>query len=114
MSLPLVLRALGMARSTYYFELLRMRRPDGDGEIKSEIKAIFEENKGRYGVRRVLAELRNRGRKASRKKVQRLMHAMGLKGACPKEKYHSFIGEVGKTAPNVISRDFSADGPDEK
>jgi putative transposase len=114
MSLPLVLRALGMARSTYYFELGRMRRPDADEGMRSEIKAIFGENKGRYGVRRVLAELRGRGRRISRKKVQRLMHAMGLRGACPKEKYHSFVGEVGKIAPNVISRDFSAGGPDEK
>lgn len=42
------------------------------------------------------------------------MHKFSLKGKRPKEKYHSYVGNVGKTADNIISRDFSASRPDEK
>ena len=42
------------------------------------------------------------------------MNRMGLKGKRPKEKYHSYRGEVGKIADNIISRNFKADKPDEK
>ena len=79
-----------------------------------EIKAIFGENKGRYGIRRIHHELINRGLNINHKKVQRLMKKMDLKGKRPKEKYHSYKGEVGKTAPNIINRNFRAFKPDEK
>ena len=39
------------------------------------------------------------------------MHAMGLLGKRPKEKYHSYKGETGKIADNIIARDFHADEP---
>ena len=80
-----------------------------------EIKEIFDKNKGRYGVRRVYEELVEvRKYKINHKKVQRLMHKMGLKGKRPKEKYHSYKGEVGTVAYNVIERDFSAERPNQK
>ena len=78
------------------------------------IRAIFDRHKGRYGVRRIYHELLNIGFKVNHKKVQRLMHKMDLKGKRPKEKYHSYKGEVGKTADNIIDRNFLADRPDEK
>ena len=78
------------------------------------IRAVFEKHKGRYGVRRICHELLNRGYRVNHKKVQRLMHKMGLKGKRPKEKYHSYLGEVGKTADNIIGRNFKADRPDQK
>lgn len=75
-----------------------------------EIKDIFDHHKGRYGVRRVHAELANRGKAVNHKRIQRLMNVMGLKGKRPKEKYHSYKGEVGKVAANIIDRDFSTAG----
>jgi len=48
------------------------------------------------------------------KRVQRLMHDMGLLGKRPKEKYHSYHGEIGKIADNVINRDFEATVPLQK
>ena len=75
---------------------------------------IFNANKGRYGVRRVYRELLNQGYNINHKKVQRLMKKLSLKGKRPKEKYHSYMGNVGRIADNLINRDFSASGPDEK
>ena len=39
---------------------------------------------------------------------------MELFGKRPKEKYHSYKGEVGKIADNIIDRDFSATAPLQK
>ena len=72
----------------------------------NEIKELFEQNKHRYGVRRVYKELVNRGHNVNHKRVQRLMHSMGLFGKRLKEKYHSYKGEVGKIADNIINREF--------
>ena len=83
-------------------------------DLMDEIRLIFEKHKGRYGVRRIHRELLNKGYRVNHKKVQRLMHKMDLKGRRPKEKYHSYKGEVGKIADNIIGRDFKASMPDEK
>ena len=80
----------------------------------AEIRLIFKENKSRYGVRRIHHELLRRKYTVNHKKIQRLMRKMGLKGKRPKEKYHSYRGEVGKVADNIINRDFKASKPDEK
>ena len=72
------------------------------------IKEIFNQNKGRYGVRRVHRELLNRGYLVNHKRVQRLMHNMGLFGKRPKERYHSYKGNV---ADNIINRNFNASIP---
>ena len=83
-------------------------------EIMTKIRTLFEENKGRYGVRRIYQELKNQGYKINHKKVQHLMHLLSLKGKRPKDKYHSYKGDVGKTAENVIKRNFHATKPNEK
>ena len=48
------------------------------------------------------------------KRVQRLMSRLELKGKRPKEKYHSYKGDVGRIADNLINRDFSTKAPLEK
>ena len=48
------------------------------------------------------------------KRVQRLIHNKKLLEKRPKEKYHSYKGEVGKIADNVIDRDFSTTAPLQK
>ncbi len=110
-----MLKAMGMAKSTYYYELNKIDRVAiKNQELMCKIKDIFEQNKRRYGVRRIHKELVNRGCNVNHKRVQRLMHNMGLSGKRPKEKYHSYKGEVGKTADNIINRDFSTTAPLQK
>ena len=84
--LSTLLKAASLSRSTYYFEI---NKPDLDiknQEIIDVIQSIFKENKQRYGVRRITAELRNKGYKINHKKVQRLMNKFGLKAIKPNEK----------------------------
>ena len=106
---------MGMAKSTYYFELSKVNVVEKrNEEISATIKEIFVQNKGRYGVRRVHRELLNRGYQVNHKRVQRLMNLMGLLGKRPKEKYHSYKGETGTIADNVINRDFNTTAPLQK
>ncbi|MFF2450275.1 IS3 family transposase [Neobacillus sp. NPDC058068] len=101
-------------RSTYYYWVKTFDRPDKDAELKSLIQAIYHEHKGRYGYRRITAELKNQGYKVNHKKVQRLMKVLGLKCTVRMKKYRSYKGEVGKTAPNILDRNFEAEKPNEK
>ena len=106
---------MGISRSTYYYEINKTDAvAERNEDILDEIKYIFTKNKGRYGVRRVYQELIQRGHTINHKRVQRLMHESGLLGKRPKEKYHSYIGEVGKVAENLINRDFSTTAPLQK
>lgn len=110
-----LLKSMQMARSTYYFELSKADQVAVRNHcLADEIKDIFSQHKGRYGVRRVYQELIKRGHKVNHKRVQRLMHTMGLAGKRPKEKYHSYRGEVGKVAENILDRDFSTTAPMQK
>ena len=104
-----------MPKSTYYYEISKVDTVGfRNAELTEEIKKIFNQHKGRYGVRRVYRELLRRGNVVNHKRVQRIMHSLGLQGKRPKEKYHSFKGEVGKVAPNIIDRDFTATAPLQK
>ena len=73
-----------------------MRVPDKYKEAKAEIAAIYHENKGRYGYRRITTELHNHGFSINHKTVQRLMKELGLVCRVRIKKYHSYKGEVGK------------------
>ena len=88
--------------------------PDKYKEVKAEITAIYHENKGRYGYRRITVELHNRGFHLNHKTVQRLMKELGLVCRSRNKKYRSYKGEVGKIAPNLLNREFFAEKPNQK
>ena len=113
-SVKALAKLAGIPRSTYYDLINRMNQPDPDVDLKAEIKAIYEEHEGRYGYRRIRDELENRGQNVNHKKVQRLMKELGLKCIVRIKKYKSYKGTVGKIAPNILDRDFTAAAPNEK
>ena len=91
-----------------------MERTDKYEVAKTEIEAIYHKNKGRYGYRRITTVLHNRGIHLNHKTVQRLMKQLGLVCRVRIKKYRSYKGEVGKIAPNLLSRDFCAEKPNQK
>lgn len=104
-----------MPKSTYYFEINKIDAVKiRNKNIENKISKIYNNHKGRYGVRRVYRELLNQGYTINHKKVQRIMHELKLLGKRPKEKYHSYKGKVGKIADNIIDRNFKADKPLQK
>lgn len=109
-----LLKFAEVARSTFYYYLNRMKQPDKYKEIKEEITAIYHENKGRYGYRRITLELHNRGFQINHKTVIRLMREIGLQCFVRVQKYKSYKGEVGKICDNLLNREFEADRPNSK
>ncbi|REK92379.1 IS3 family transposase [Streptococcus sp. NM] len=114
-SLDILLKAIKLARSTYYYHLKQLDKPDKDQELKAEIQSIFIEHKGNYGYRRIYFELRNRGYLVNHKRVQRLMKVLNLQAKMrQKRKYSSHKGDVGKKAENLIQRQFEGSKTMEK
>ena len=114
-SLDILLKAIKLARSTYYYHLKQLDKPDKDQKLKAEIQAIFTEHKGNYGYRRIHLELRNRGYLVNHKRVQRLMKVLNLQAKMrQKRKYSSHKGDVGKKAENLIQRQFEGSKTMEK
>ncbi|OOR80102.1 transposase [Streptococcus mitis] len=114
-SLDILLKAIKLARSTYYYHLKQLDKPDKDQELKAEIQSIFIEHKGNYGYRRIHLELRNRGYLVNQKRVQRLMKVLNLQAKVrQKRKYSSHKGDVGKKAENLIQRQFKGSKTMEK
>ena len=109
-----MLKISGLARSTYYYHLKRSKEDKYTAE-RAEIAELFEENKRRYGYRRITGAIREKGYRLNHKTVYKLMKSLGLKGKQRRnEKYNSYEGEVGQIADNLLARDFHAEKPFEK
>lgn len=113
-SLALLLDIAQLPRATFYYHLKQMQKADKYASVKEEITAIYHENEGRYGYRRITIELRSRDLPLNHKTVQRLMKELGLVCRVRMKKYCSYEGKVGKIAPNLLNRDFRADKPNQK
>ena len=112
--MKILLSIAQLPRATFYYHLKRMNRADKYESVKEEITAIYNENKGRYGYRRITMELCNRALPMNHKTVQRLMKELGLICRVRMKKYRSYKGEVGKIAPNLLNRDFQTEKPNQK
>ena len=96
----------------------KFKKEDPDEPLRVAIRTIWEAD-NHYGVRRVYLELRKQPEfaKVNHKKVQRLMHEMGLKGIGynkQSRKYDSSKGPEGKRVKNKIHRRFKTDRPLQK
>lgn len=112
--LPLLLKAAGLSRSTFYYQVQAAARPDDSLKLKRKIEAIYHRHEGRYGYRRVAQALQTAGEQVNRKAVQRLMKLMGLKSLVRMKKYRSYRGSAGVVAPNRLDRHFQAPKPNQK
>lgn len=122
-----LLPVAGLPKSTYFYEAKRRDFDAKNADLIEEIGRVFAQSRGRYGVRRVAAELRSLGFVVNHKKVQRLMRKAGLSAKRKTIHYNSYKGSVGKVADDLIiteyvrkdgqthhKSDFSCAGPNEK
>src|SRR5262249_46388912 len=87
-----------------------------DARLSAQIQQIFLDHRQVYGSPRIHAVLKTRGMHCGRKRVVRLMQALGL-SAQPKRKARpmSTSSEASaRFAPNILNRDFTADAPNTK
>ncbi|WP_246446340.1 IS3 family transposase [Saccharothrix violaceirubra] len=110
-----MLKAAGLARSTFFYQQARLARPDPHAELKTAITEEFEAAHGRYGHRRVHLVLSRKGRRVARKTVLKLMNTLGLVCKVRRPRRHrSWQGQTGTTAGNLLNREFGASSPDTK
>nr|WP_236036839.1 IS3 family transposase [Bifidobacterium simiiventris] len=110
-----LLKAAGLARSTYYHLLSRpgrVTRPD----IEPMVAEVFARTPNGCGHRQVrMCLVREFKVRVSHKSVLKVMRRMGLKCAIrrpnPYRRYSSYKGETGAKVPNLLERDFAAGRP---
>ena len=114
-SLPLLLRKMHLSKSSYYYQKKAISTQDKYKELRLIIKKLFNDNKCRYGYRRIHALLKRNGISISEKIVRRIMKEESLIVKVKKTaKYNSYAGEVTPPVDNIINRNFKALHPNEK
>jgi putative transposase len=110
-------RLIGVSRSTFYAWRERPPSPRhvANEALLEEIRVIHEASRCTYGRIRMLGQLRRRGISANHKRVARLMRLDGIRGlGGPGKRSRRHPGRHTAPAPDLLNRDFSADGPDQR
>ena len=108
-------RLLGVSASGYYAwrERPPSARAQADAKLEERIRAIHKHSRETYGVPRIHAELVEEGTRVGRKRIARLMRRAGLEGASRRRRFRTTQrAEDARPAPDLVERDFVADGPD--
>lgn len=114
-SFPVVLmcRVLGVSRSGYYGSRRRRpsRRRQQDQRLLVEVRAIHRASRRRYGSPRVHGELRVRGVRCGKKRVERLMRTAALRAKKRRRFRVTTQSDHGyAAAPNLVARQFAVGG----
>ncbi|AZC03068.1 IS3-like element ISAba19 family transposase [Acinetobacter baumannii] len=116
-----ICRILPIAPSTYYRTLdltdnpeHRAKRDLHDEYHAEQIKRIWKESSGRYGVRKVWQKLKREGYVIARCTVARLMQKLGIQGVWRgKNKQTTRNRDDQKRADDLVKRNFNADHPNQ-
>lgn len=114
-----ICRVLPIAPSTYHEHAARKANPDRrparerrDAELSQEIRRVFAENFGVYGVRKVWRQLQREGIAVARCTVARLMRQMGLQGVVRGKSIRTTIPDTAAPCPrDRVNRQFTAPRP---
>lgn len=113
-------RVLAVKRRQGYYEWLaaapaRQEREQAEETLVEEIRAIHAEHQGRYGSPRTHDELRRRGRRVNRKRVERLMRERCIVGITRRRRRSLTKQDTAAApAPDLIGRDFTAPAPGQR
>jgi putative transposase len=109
--------ALSVSRAGYYAWRRRppSQRAKDDGLLALKVAEAHTRGRGKYGSPRVHRELKKQDIAIGRKRVIRLMQEQGLVGR-PRKRFVVTTDSAHELeiAPNVLDRDFTATGPNQK
>jgi len=111
------LEVLEVAPSTYYSAKSRppSARAQRDAVLIPILVAIWVRNYSVYGRRKLTKAARKAGHDVGRDQVARLMRQAGLRGASRAKKHRTTRQDrAALRAPDLVGRDFSATGPNQK
>ena len=114
-----ICRVLPIAPSTYWAHAARRADPTRasararrDADLRPQIRQVFDENFGVYGVRKVWRQLGREGVVVARCTVARLMRLMGLQGAVRGKAAKTTISDRAAACPaDRVNRQFQAPRP---
>jgi len=107
-------KTLGVSRSGFYAWNSRepSARSVADGDLIERVGKIHAASKETYGAPRIHAELADTGVHVGRKRVERLMKAVGLKGVSRRRAMRTTIrDERLRPASDLVDRNFYAPEP---
>lgn len=110
-------RLLEVTRQGYYAYASRpvSSRVRAEAELCEAIREAYVQSQETYGSPRVLDELRDKGFRVGKRRVERAMRGMGL--TPPRPRKHRKTTErnyAHPVAPNELNRDFTAKRPNER
>ena len=114
-----ICKVLPIAPSTYRAHVAKRTDParlstraKRDAALKIEVRRVFEENFGFYGVRKVWRQLKREGFDVARCTVERLMQSMGLQGVIRGKPVRTTISDKSAPCPlDHVNRQFRAPRP---
>jgi putative transposase len=111
-------RVLGVSPGGYYAWCKRpiSTRTLSDEALTRRIRAIHEskESDGTYGAPRIHDALKGLNIRVSLNRVARLMREAGIRGVCRRKWITTTVrSETGRSAPDLVERDFQADRPNQ-
>lgn len=110
-------RVLEVTPQGYYAFVKRppSARVRAEAELCEQIRRIFDESDATYGSPRVYRELRDRGFRTSKRRVERGLRGMGLTPPRPRRHCKTTVRDLSHpVAPNLLARDFEAQRPNER
>lgn len=109
------LEILNIAKSSYCYQVIALKKNDKYSNLREKIRITFEESSKSYGYRRIHSEIRSSNITISEKVIRRIMKEEKLVVPYIKrKKYNSYKGEITPAVENIIKRNFHADKPNEK
>lgn len=108
-------RIFGVTRQGYYAyaRALGKSAAPQDEVLLKKVRAAHKKSGGRYGVPRVHKALKKDGIQVSRRRVARLMKALGLRGrGCPRTRQTTRANPAHSPASNTLNRQFHPSAPD--
>jgi transposase InsO family protein len=114
-----ICKVLPIAPSTYWADVAKRADPSRlsararrDAALKIEVRRVFEENFGVYGVRKVWRQPKREGFDVARRTVERLMQSMGLQGVIRGKPVRTTISDKSAPCPlDHVNRQFRAPRP---
>ena len=112
-----ICEVLGIAPSTYYSAKARppSARAARDAVLLPVLVALWVRNYSVYGRRKLTKAARKAGWELGRDQVARLMRAAGIRGASrARRRFTTRSDPAAVRAPDLVQRDFTATGPNQK
>jgi len=110
-------RVLEVSPSGYYAWLTRGQSPRAlaNADLLKRIRQSFADSDRTYGSPRIVRDLNDDGMTCSVNRVARLMHIAGIKARYKRRRRPGqYLSPVHAIAPNLLERQFTADGPNQK